>query len=199
MVSPQDSTYPGAHTRNKTTARNWAAEARIMKKPPLAVLYAAVLVDMMGFGIVLPLLPFYATSLGATSLQVTLIGASFSAMQLAAAPIWGRVSDRKGRRPLLIAGLFASSVSYLVFGLAHSLWLLLLSRIVAGAAGGTISVAQAYVADSTTSEERASGMGRGKLGFAECHGRNPRQRHRLRQLGHERARRLIAVRFVCAQ
>ena len=130
-----------------------------MKKQPLAVLYAAVLVDMMGFGIVLPLLPFYATALGASPLGVTLIGASFSAMQLAAAPLWGRVSDRKGRRPLLIAGLFASSVSYLVFGLAHSLWLLLLSRIVAGAAGGTISVAQAYVADSTTAENRAGGMG----------------------------------------
>jgi MFS family permease len=118
-----------------------------------------VLVDMMGFGIVLPLLPFYATNLGATPLQVTLIGASFSAMQLAAAPLWGRVSDRKGRRPLLIAGLFASSASYLVFGFAHSLWLLLLSRVVAGAAGGTISVAQAYVADSTTAENRAGGMG----------------------------------------
>ena len=130
-----------------------------MKKQPLAVLYAAVLVDMMGFGIVLPLLPFYATNLGATPLQVTLIGASFSAMQLAAAPLWGRLSDRRGRRPLLIAGLFASSASYLLFGLAHSLELLLFSRIVAGAAGGTISVAQAYAADSTSSEDRARGMG----------------------------------------
>jgi MFS family permease len=130
-----------------------------MKKSPLAVLYAAVLVDMMGFGIVLPLLPYYAQSLGASPMQVTLLIASFSAMQLAAAPLWGRVSDRKGRRPLLIAGLFASSVSYLLFGLADSLWLLLLSRIAAGAAGGTISVAQAYVADTTTSDERAKGMG----------------------------------------
>jgi MFS family permease len=123
------------------------------------VLYGAVLVDMMGFGIVLPLLPFYATNLGASPLQVTLIGASFSAMQLAAAPLWGRLSDRRGRRPLLIAGLFASSASYLLFGLAHSLGLLLISRIVAGAAGGTISVAQAYAADSTSSEDRARGMG----------------------------------------
>ena len=130
-----------------------------MKKQPLAVLYAAVLVDMMGFGIVLPLLPFYATDLGASPLQVTLIGASFSAMQLATAPLWGRVSDRRGRRPLLIAGLFASSASYLLFGLAQSLELLLFSRIVAGAAGGTISVAQAYAADSTSSEDRARGMG----------------------------------------
>ncbi len=130
-----------------------------MKKSPLAVLYATVLVDMMGFGIVLPLLPFYAEELGATPLEVTLVIASFSAMQLAAAPLWGRMSDRTGRRPLLIAGLFASALSYLLFGLAHSLWLLLFSRIAAGAAGGTISVAQAYVADTTTHEERARGMG----------------------------------------
>src|SRR5687768_14693715 len=130
-----------------------------MKKSPLAVLYGAVLVDMMGFGIVLPLLPFYAESLGATPFQITLVIASFSAMQLAAAPLWGRVSDKSGRRPLLIAGLFASALSYLLFGLAHSIWLLLLSRIAAGAAGGTISVAQAYIADATSSEERAKGMG----------------------------------------
>ena len=130
-----------------------------MKKYPLAVLFAAVLVDMLGFGIVLPLLPFYAESMGATALQVTILFASFSAMQLAAAPFWGRVSDRVGRRPLLIGSLFASSVSYLVFGLADTYWWLLLSRMAAGAAGGTITIAQAYVADTTAHEERARGMG----------------------------------------
>ncbi len=130
-----------------------------MRKSPLFVLFAAVLIDMIGFGIVLPLLPFYAESMGATPLDVTLLVASFSAMQLAAAPLWGRVSDRRGRRPLLVAGLFASAVSYLIFGLASSLWMLLLSRMAAGAAGGTISVAQAYVADSTKAEKRAAGLG----------------------------------------
>ncbi len=130
-----------------------------MRKSPLAVLFAAVLVDMLGFGIVLPLLPFYAESFGATPLQVTVLMASFSAMQLAAAPFWGRVSDRVGRRPLLIGSLVASSVSYLLFGLAHTYWLLLLSRMAAGAAGGTITIAQAYVADRTAHEERARGMG----------------------------------------
>lgn len=130
-----------------------------MKKSPLAVLFAAVLVDMVGFGIVLPLLPFYAESMGASPVAVTLLVASFSAMQLVAAPFWGRVSDRRGRRPLLVAGLFASAISYLIFGLAKSLPLLFLSRMAAGAAGGTISVAQAYVADTTTAEERARGMG----------------------------------------
>jgi MFS transporter, DHA1 family, tetracycline resistance protein len=125
----------------------------------LAVLFAAVLVDMLGFGIVLPLLPFYAESMGATPVQVTILVASFSAMQLAAAPFWGRVSDRVGRRPLLIGSLFASSFSYLLFGFAQSFWLLLLSRMAAGAAGGTITIAQAYVADTTAHEERARGMG----------------------------------------
>jgi MFS family permease len=130
-----------------------------MKRTGMTVLSLAVLIDMMGFGIVIPVLPFYALELGATPLQVTLLIASFSAMQMAATPIWGRVSDRRGRRPLLIAGLFASAVSYLIFGLAQSLWLLLVSRMAAGAAGGTISVAHAYVADTTSADRRAHGMG----------------------------------------
>jgi MFS transporter, DHA1 family, tetracycline resistance protein len=130
-----------------------------MKRSPLAILFMAVLVDMLGFGIVIPVLPFYALEMGATPVQVTLLIASFSAMQMAATPIWGRVSDRRGRRPLLIAGLFASAVSYLIFGLANSIELLLISRVAAGAAGGTISVAHAYVADTTQAEQRAHGMG----------------------------------------
>ncbi len=125
----------------------------------MAILFAAVLIDMVGFGIVLPLLPFYAESMGATPVEVTLLVASFSAMQLVAAPFWGRVSDRRGRRPLLVAGLFASAISYLIFGLAKSLPLLFLSRMAAGAAGGTISVAQAYVADTTSASERSRAMG----------------------------------------
>lgn len=123
------------------------------------MLTATVLVDMIGFGIVLPLLPFYAESMGASPLEVTLLVASFSAMQLVAAPYWGRVSDRRGRKPLIVAGLFASAVSYLIFGLADTLPLLFVSRMAAGAAGGTISVAQAYVADTTGAEDRARGLG----------------------------------------
>lgn len=128
-------------------------------RSPVTILFMAVLVDMLGFGIVIPVLPFYALEMNATPLQVTLLIASFSAMQMAATPIWGRVSDRRGRRPLIIAGLFASSVSYLIFGLANTLTMLLLSRMAAGAAGGTISVAHAYIADTTEAEERAHGMG----------------------------------------
>ncbi len=131
----------------------------MLRSSRLAILFVTVLVDMIGFGIVLPLLPYYAEEFGASPLDVTLLIASFSAMQFVAVPIWGRVSDRLGRRPFIIAGLFASAVSYLIFGLATSLLLLFVSRIAAGAAGGTISVAQAYVADSTGPEDRASGMG----------------------------------------
>jgi MFS transporter, DHA1 family, tetracycline resistance protein len=129
------------------------------QRSPMAVLCAAVLVDMLGFGIVIPVLPFYALEFGATPLEVTVLIASFSAAQLLASPLWGRVSDRRGRRPLIIAGLFASAVSYLIFGLAGSLAMLLLSRMAAGAAGGTISVAHAYVADTTRGSERARAMG----------------------------------------
>jgi len=135
------------------------ASGTMLRRTGLSVLAATVLVDMIGFGIVLPLLPFYAEEFGATPLEITLIIASFSAMQLIAAPLWGRSSDRTGRRVLLIAGLFASAISYLLFALAHSLPMLFLSRIAAGAAGGNISVAQAYVADSTHGSERARGMG----------------------------------------
>ncbi len=131
----------------------------MLRTSRLAILFVTVLVDMIGFGIVLPLLPYYAEEFGASPLDVTLLIASFSAMQFIAVPLWGRISDRLGRRPFIIAGLFASAVSYLIFGLATSLLLLFVSRIAAGAAGGTISVAQAYVADTTGPEDRARGMG----------------------------------------
>lgn len=130
-----------------------------MKNRPLQVLFAAVLVDMLGFGIILPLLPFYAEKMGATPLQITIMVASFSATQLVAAPIWGRVSDRIGRKPILVGGLLASAASFLMFGFAQSYWWLLFSRITAGIAGGNVSVAQAYVADITTHDERAAGLG----------------------------------------
>jgi MFS transporter, DHA1 family, tetracycline resistance protein len=142
---------PGTGTRVERSS--------VLKRSPLAILFMAVLVDMLGFGIVIPVLPFYALEMGASAVEVTLLIASFSAMQMAATPIWGRISDRRGRRPLLIAGLFASAVSYLIFGLANSIMLLLVSRLAAGAAGGTISVAHAYVADTTQAEGRAHGMG----------------------------------------
>ena len=133
--------------------------ADYMTRGQSAVLFTAVLVDSVGFGIVIPVLPFYAQSFGASAFHVTLLFAAFSAMQMVATPLWGRVSDRSGRRPLLIGGLFASAVSHLIFGLSTTLWLLFASRLAAGAAGGTIAVAHAYVADTTSLEERAHQMG----------------------------------------
>ena len=125
----------------------------------LGIVFLTVFLDLVGFGIVLPLLPFYATNLGASPFEVGLIIASYSGMQFLFAPIWGSLSDRYGRRPLLLVGLFGSAVSYLVFGLANSLGVLLLSRVIAGIMGANIPVAQAYIADSTTIERRARGMG----------------------------------------
>jgi multidrug resistance protein len=125
----------------------------------LAVLIAVNFVDMIGFMIVLPLLPFYALKLHATPETIGRLIASFSIAQLVAAPIWGRVSDRYGRRPALLIGLSASAAAYVVFGLAHSVWLLFLSRLVQGAGGGTTGVAQAYVADTVDSADRARALG----------------------------------------
>ena len=125
----------------------------------LAVLIAVNFVDMLGFMMVLPLLPFYALKLRATAETIGWLIASFSIAQLLAAPLWGRVSDRYGRRPALLIGLSASAVAYLVFGLASSVWLLFLSRLVQGAGGGTTGVAQAYVADTVEPADRARALG----------------------------------------
>jgi multidrug resistance protein len=125
----------------------------------LAVLIAVNFVDMVGFMIVLPLLPFYALDLHASPEIVGLLIAAFSIAQLVSAPLWGRVSDRYGRRPALLIGLTASAIAYVVFGFAESLWLLFLSRLVQGAGGGTTGVAQAYVADTMPPRERAKALG----------------------------------------
>ncbi len=125
----------------------------------LIVLMVTAFIDMLGLLMILPLLPFYAKSLGANGLIVGLLVSSFSVAQLISAPIWGRFSDRYGRRPALIVGLTASAIAYVVFAYADSLWLLFLSRIVQGAGGGTVSVIQAYVADATKPEDRAKSLG----------------------------------------
>lgn len=125
----------------------------------LLVLIAVAFIDMIGFMLILPLLPFYALRLNATPAQVGWIFAAFSIAQLISAPIWGRVSDRYGRRPALLIGLLASAAAYVVFGFADTLWLLFLSRFVQGAGGGTTGVAQAYVADTVRPADRARALG----------------------------------------
>lgn len=131
-----------------------------MKKTPLTIIFLIVFIDLLGFGIVIPILPSYAEhGFGATDFTVGLLVASFSAAQFLFTPIWGRLSDRFGRRPILLIGLFMTAVSYVLFGLATSLTLLFISRLLGGIGGANISAAQAYIADVTKPEERARGMG----------------------------------------
>jgi multidrug resistance protein len=137
-----------------------------MKKPSLFVVFLTVFVDLIGFGIVLPLLPIYSRNFQASGLMIGLIIASFSAMQFLFAPAWGRLSDRIGRRPVLLVSTAGAALSYATFaigsGLADprtALWALLISRIVAGICGANITVAQAYIADISPPEERSKKMG----------------------------------------
>jgi multidrug resistance protein len=116
-------------------------------------------VDMVGLLMVLPLLPFYTLDLGGGGLIVGVLVSSYALAQLISAPLWGRISDRYGRRPALIAGLAFSVVAYVIFSYAAALWVLLLSRVVQGAGGGTTGVIQAYVADATEPENRARSLG----------------------------------------
>jgi DHA1 family tetracycline resistance protein-like MFS transporter len=129
------------------------------RRSPLVVLFLTVFIDLMGFGIVIPLLPLYAERLHATPFAAGALIAVYSFMQLIFAPVWGRVSDRVGRRPVLLVSLAGSALSYLLLAVAGSLEMLFAARILAGAAGANIPVAQAYIADVTSSADRARGMG----------------------------------------
>ena len=126
---------------------------------PLVIIFITVFIDLLGFGIIIPLLPFYAQSFGASAFTIGLLGTVFSLMQFLVAPLCGRWSDRIGRRPIILAGLFASAIAYVALALADSLALIFAARIVGGIAGGNIPTAQAYIADITTHENRAKGMG----------------------------------------
>jgi MFS family permease len=125
----------------------------------LFVLIITNFVDMVGLLMIIPLMPFYAMEMGGGGLVVAILMSAFTAAQLLSAPMWGRFSDRYGRRPALLVGLTASCIAYVVFAYATSIWLLLLSRIVQGAGGGTVGVIQAYVADSVEPESRAKALG----------------------------------------
>ncbi len=130
-----------------------------MKRSPLVVIFITVFVDLVSFGIVIPLLPFYAQSFGASGVVIGLLLSVFSLMAFLFMPLWGRLSDRYGRRPILLITIGSSVVAYTLFSAAFSLWMLFLSRILAGIANANISVAQAYISDVTTVENRSKGMG----------------------------------------
>ena len=125
----------------------------------LWILMSVAFVDMLGFAMIFPLLPFYALRLGGHPWIVGPLVASFSIAQLASSPLWGRVSVRYGRRPVMMIGLGGAGIAYLIFGFANSIWLLFASRIVQGLGGGTTGVVQAYVSDATNPAQRARGLG----------------------------------------
>lgn len=118
-----------------------------------------VLIDMLGFALIVPLLTFYADSFGATELQTGLLVSSYALMQMIGAPILGRLSDKYGRRPVFLISIFGTFIGFLILGFANSLWWLFASRILSGLTAGNISVAQAYIADVTDEKNRARGMG----------------------------------------
>lgn len=130
-----------------------------MRRASLLVLFLTVFIDLIGFGMVIPFLSYYAREYGASGVVVGAVVGIYSIMQFFFAPIWGRLSDRIGRRPVILISLTASCSGYLLFALADNLALLFLSRIIAGAGGANIGTAQAYIADVTTPRERARGMG----------------------------------------
>jgi DHA1 family tetracycline resistance protein-like MFS transporter len=126
---------------------------------PLAIIFLTIFVNLVGFGIIIPLLPFYAQTFGASPLVIGLLFASFSLSQLLAAPLLGDLSDRWGRRPVLIFSLLGTVVSFVMLALAQTLAMLFAARIVDGLSGGNITTARAYIADITTEENRAKAFG----------------------------------------
>jgi MFS family permease len=128
-------------------------------------LFAVVFIDLVGFGIVIPLVPFFAERLGARPELITLIIALHALCQAAAMPMWGAMSDRRGRRPVLLVSMLGHAGSYLMMGFADSLWILALARILSGVTAANLSTAYAYISDITTPEERAGAMGKLSAAF----------------------------------
>src|SRR5512138_142429 len=137
-----------------------------MRRPSVLVVFLTVFIDLVGFGIVVPLVPVYSRHFGAQGWEIGVIIAAFSAMQFIFSPVWGRLSDRHGRRPILLISTAGAAASYVLFALSSglenhraALWLMIVSRAFAGACGGNITVAQAYIADITPPEQRSRRMG----------------------------------------
>lgn len=145
--------YQGTHRMNAADTSE-----KFLTKPML-VIFLTILIDLIGFGIVIPLLPFYAERFRATPFDVGMLVASYSAMQFVFSPILGGLSDRYGRRPILFISIVGSGIGYLTIGLASTLWMVFLGRIIGGVTAGNLSTAQAYIADITSRRNRAKGMG----------------------------------------
>src|SRR5688572_25012198 len=130
-----------------------------MKRSPLIILFITVVIDLLGFGIILPILPMYVKQFGGGPLVTGWLTTSFSLMQFIFAPIWGRASDLYGRRPFILLGLIGSTVAFLIFAYATNLWVLFAARVASGIlTAASLPAAQAYIADVTPPEKRARGM-----------------------------------------
>src|SRR5271156_5886047 len=137
-----------------------------MKKASISIIFLTVLIDLVGFGLILPLIPIYSENFHAKGWMIGAIMGSYSLMQFLFAPVWGRLSDRVGRRPVLLGSTACACLSYVIFAIGSSLsnndwalWVILFSRLFAGVCGANITVAQAYIADVTPPEKRSAKMG----------------------------------------
>jgi len=130
-----------------------------MNRKLLTSILLVVFIDLLGFSLILPLLPYYAETFNASEFVTGLLIASYALMQLIGAPILGRLSDRYGRRPVLLVSVFGTFIGFLLLGFANTLWMLFAARILDGITGGNLSVAQAYIADVTDAKNRAKGLG----------------------------------------
>ncbi len=133
--------------------------SQLSMKKPIVVIFITIFIDMLGFGIIIPILPIFSKELGAENYQVGLIAMSYPIMNFLFAPFWGSLSDRFGRRPIILGSVLITTVAYLIFSQSVNLWILLVSRILSGIGSANLSVAQAYVADVTRLEERTKSMG----------------------------------------
>jgi len=130
-----------------------------MNNKRLFSIILVVFIDLLGFSLILPLLPYYAETFQASEFVTGLLVASYAAAQLIGAPVLGRLSDRFGRRPLLLASIFGTLVGFLLLGFANTLWMLFAARVIDGFTGGNLSIAQAYITDVTDAKDRSKGLG----------------------------------------
>ena len=130
-----------------------------MNNKRLTIIFLIVFVDLLGFSLILPLLPYYAGTFGADAFVTGLLVASYAVAQLVGAPLLGRWSDRVGRRPVLLVSILGTFIGFLLLGFAGTLWMLFVSRVIDGLTGGNLTVAQAYITDVTDQKNRAKGLG----------------------------------------
>ena len=129
------------------------------KKPAIGVIFLTTFLDLLGFGIIIPILPTFAEELGATEMAIGFIAAIYALMNFVFSPFWGRMSDRHGRRPIILVSVLITAIAYLIFAKASVIWILIASRVFSGIGSANIGAAQAYIGDISTPQDRAKSMG----------------------------------------